>query len=169
VSELNLKPGTYRIRAAADNPRVGKTGSVFTDVDVPDFAKARLSMSGLALASTPRWAAFPKERLSSLLPLAPSTRRHFSSSDVIELFAMLHQGKGAAPAAVDLRVEVVDERGARVFERASVVEAAQFGAGGAGMPLRFAPSTFSRGRYLLTLHASLAGHSVERQVSFQID
>ena len=61
VSELNLKPGTYRIRAAADNPRVGKTGSVFTDVDVPDFAKARLTMSGLALVSTPRWAAFPKE------------------------------------------------------------------------------------------------------------
>ncbi len=169
VSELNLKPGAYRIRAAADNPRVGKTGSVFTDVDIPDFAKARLTMSGLALGTSPSWAAFPQGRLSPLLPLAPTTRRHFSSSDVIELFAMLHQGTGATPAAVDLRVEVVDERGTRVFERASVVAAAQFSASGAGVPLRFAPSTFSRGRYLLTLHASLAGHSVERNVSFQVD
>jgi VWFA-related protein len=169
VSELRLKPGTYRIRAAAQNPRLGKTGSVFTDVDVPDFAKARLTMSGLALVSTPRWAAFPKDRLSSLLPLAPSTRRHFSSSDVIELFAMLHQRGGAAPAAVDLRVTIVDERGARVFERASVVEAAAFAEGGAGVPLRFAPSTFTRGRFLLTLHASLAGHSVERSLTFQVD
>jgi VWFA-related protein len=169
VSQLRLRPGTYRIRAAADNARLGTSGSVFADVDVPDFAKARLTMSGLALATTPRWAAVPKDRLASLLPLAPSTRRHFSSSDVIDLFAMLHQGKGADPAAVEVRVAVVDERGARVFERAGLVEAARFAETGAGFPLRFAPSTFTRGRFLLTLHASLAGHSVERSLTFQID
>jgi VWFA-related protein len=169
VSQLHLRPGTYRIRAAADNARLGKSGSVFTDVDVPDFAKARLTMSGLALASTPRWAAVPKGRLASLLPLAPSTRRHFSRSDLIELFAMLHQGMGAAPAAVDVRVAIVNERGAKVFEHAAAVEAAQFGVMGAGVPLRFPPSTFGRGRYLLTLSASLPGHSVERSLTFQID
>ena len=169
VSELRLKPGTYRIRAAADNPRLGKTGSVFADVDVPDFAKARLTMSGLALATTPRWAAFPQGRLSSLLPLAPSTRRHFASSDVIELFAMLHQKRGAAPVAVDLRVAIVDERGTRVLELASVVEAARFGESGAALPFRFPPSAFTRGHYLLTLRASLPGHAVERHLTFQVD
>jgi hypothetical protein len=50
VTEFGLPPGRYQIRvASADATR---SGSVVYDLDVPDFRKEALTMSGVALTST---------------------------------------------------------------------------------------------------------------------
>ena len=52
VSRLALKPGRYEVRVALD-AAPNQRGSVYTFVDVPDFAKQPLSLSGLVLAVSP--------------------------------------------------------------------------------------------------------------------
>jgi len=46
-SRLTVRPGRYEIRVGAEVS--GSAGGVFTPVEVPDFSKARLSLSGLVL------------------------------------------------------------------------------------------------------------------------
>jgi hypothetical protein len=52
-SLLTLTPGRYQLRIAARSATLGRTGSVYADLDVPDFSKAPLSLSGVALDVTP--------------------------------------------------------------------------------------------------------------------
>ncbi len=52
LSRLPLKPGRYEIRVGVEAGD-GRTGSVYTYADVPDFRKNGLSLSGLVLNVTP--------------------------------------------------------------------------------------------------------------------
>ena len=47
-----LVPGRYQLRIGARDPNTGKTGTVFYDVTVPDFAKTPVAMSGVLLAAS---------------------------------------------------------------------------------------------------------------------
>ena len=51
--DSTLKPGRYQLRFATHNAALEKSGSVYVDVDVPDFAKEQLSLSGVVLATDP--------------------------------------------------------------------------------------------------------------------
>jgi VWFA-related protein len=58
LSRIELRPGRYEIRLAAREVGSGRTGSVYTFVDVPDFRRAALSLSGVAIETSPapgRW------------------------------------------------------------------------------------------------------------------
>jgi hypothetical protein len=50
LTRLDLAPGRYQLRAAAESALQGKAGSIFYDLEVPDFARGSLSLSGVALA-----------------------------------------------------------------------------------------------------------------------
>ena len=50
-SRLKLPPGRYQLRMAARETGGGRVGSVTYDLDVPDFTKAPLTMSGILIAS----------------------------------------------------------------------------------------------------------------------
>jgi len=54
VSEMELPEGRYQIRVAGGADR--NSGGVVYDLDVPDFSKQPLTMSGLTLAATPAQA-----------------------------------------------------------------------------------------------------------------
>ena len=51
--ETTLPPGRYQMRIAAGNQQT-KSGSVVYDIDVPDFSKDQLAMSGVAIGSQRR-------------------------------------------------------------------------------------------------------------------
>ena len=91
VTDLQLPPGMYQIRAAAGN-RTNKAGSVVTDIEVPDFRSAPLTMSGVSLNSTGQRAALTVRAGTPRAPLpsAPTTSREFSSDDTIEVFAEVY-------------------------------------------------------------------------------
>ncbi len=51
ASRIDLKPGRYSLRIGLRSAATGKSGSVYTDVVVPDFGKDLLSLSGLLLTA----------------------------------------------------------------------------------------------------------------------
>jgi VWFA-related protein len=137
VSDMELPPGRYQIRVAGGANRIG--GSVVYDLEVPDFSKGPLTMSGLLLATAG----------TNLLPtVAPvtdkkkvKTRRCDSneciSADVREVplvafspatLASTHPLRNALPAppttvrefrqteAVTVFAEVYDNRPARALQ-----------------------------------------------------
>jgi hypothetical protein len=53
LSRVELRPGRYQLRIAADHPALKKSGSVYCDVEIPDFSKTGLWLSVCVLSSTP--------------------------------------------------------------------------------------------------------------------
>ena len=71
LSRLNVPPGRYQLRVGAHDVAGGALGSVLYDLDVPDFEKAPLAMSGLVLtsaASSLSPTAKPDADLRQVLP-----------------------------------------------------------------------------------------------------
>jgi VWFA-related protein len=54
LSSLVLKPGRYQLRLSAHVGAQGKTGSVYYDIDVPDFSARPLSLWALRRSCAPR-------------------------------------------------------------------------------------------------------------------
>jgi Raf kinase inhibitor-like YbhB/YbcL family protein len=74
VSALALAPGSYEIRVGVQLSD-GAAGSVHTFVDIPDFAREPLSMSGVRLHVLPEEPSAPRDEIDGVLPFAPTARR----------------------------------------------------------------------------------------------
>jgi hypothetical protein len=46
LTRIDLRPGRYTVRIGAHNTAIDKSGSVFVDIDVPDFSKIRCRCQG---------------------------------------------------------------------------------------------------------------------------
>lgn len=164
---MPLPPGRYQLRVAARSALSGKSGSVFRDLDVPDFSRPAVRLSQIALARTPPLATAGTEVLQDLLPIAPTAEREFATFDSLTAFVQVHnppvKGAGSHPAPVVLASTIVDERGATVFEREELLEPEPgrlTNLDGAGFRLDLPAellSSLGPGQYLLTIAARLAG------------
>ncbi|HUG54564.1 MAG TPA: VWA domain-containing protein [Vicinamibacteria bacterium] len=96
LSWLDLAPGRYQIRVASRALNAETSGSVFYDLEVPEFGKPPLTMSGLVVTSAAA-GAIPTtgslERLEDVLPAPPTTWRAFSTLDTIALMAELYDAE----------------------------------------------------------------------------
>ncbi|MEO5742900.1 MAG: VWA domain-containing protein, partial [Vicinamibacterales bacterium] len=116
---LNLPPGRYHLRIGAREAVGGLTGSVFYDLDVPDFRKEKLMLGGLVLASasgqeTPSIQADPV--LSKVLPGAATTRREFSRRDLLALYTEVYDNIGTDQARrIDIAARLLSDKGTQVF------------------------------------------------------
>jgi VWFA-related protein len=91
TGQANLPPGRYQLRVAVATG-AGEAGSTVYDLDVPDYAKAPLTMSGLVLSSlaasqTPTMA-LNAGGLAFLSP--PVATRSFSQSDQLTVFGEVY-------------------------------------------------------------------------------
>ncbi len=66
-ARLDLEPGRYEIRLARHNPEINLTGSVFQDVEVPDFTRDGVRLSGVVIA-TPRAGLLGPDRAAGRRP-----------------------------------------------------------------------------------------------------
>jgi hypothetical protein len=154
LSQLNLPPGRYQVRVAAGNS-TGKAGSVVYDLEVPDFAKAPLAMSGLALTSTAAAETptiRPKDPLGQFLPGPATAQRTFSPAETLTLFGELYENaRNGQPHMVDITTELRAE-GGRVV-RSSTEERAstelQGASGGYGFNARVALDDVPPGLYVI--------------------
>jgi VWFA-related protein len=154
LSQIALPPGRYQLRVAAGTP-TGKVGSVLYDLDVPDFYKSPLTMSGVALtaASSAQVATItPKDPLAGLLPGPPTTAREFARGDELRLFAEFYENaRNAPPHVLDFRAEL-RAGGGRVV-RASADERSSSeldkGTGGYGFEARLPLADIEPGLYVL--------------------
>ena len=167
VARLALKPGRHEIRVAAENVTRGTSGSVYTYVDVPDFDKARVSISGIVLG--PIGVATSKSGpLGDLLPLRPVAAREFATTDRIAAFVRVYQGSGeSAPATLTTRI--VDGRNQSVFEQlAPLFDAPGPGPRSADYEVALPLAKLSPGDYLLTFQAGGQKPAASRDVRFTV-
>jgi VWFA-related protein len=158
-----LKPGRFEVRFAAESE--GRAGSVFVDVEVPDFSKQDLALSGVLVERAPFRPAANPEELASVTNVKPTAARSFSRGDRIRASLRVYQ-KDKQPVHVIARV--VNEHNESVFGRTEDVEAAAFTNGAADYQLDVPIADFPPGQYLLTIEAAAAGKLLTRDVRFAL-
>jgi len=169
VSRLELKPGRYEVRTAVEDTASGRSGSVYTDVDVPDYQQSPVALSGLLLSVTPGGSVFPEAPLAGLASVVPTTRRVFDATDRVSAFVRLHQGVTRALVPGYMVAEILDGRDTSVYRQETRLVAGAFGSSRAvdfsvDLPVdRLAP-----GEYVLGVEARHGNDSARRDVRFTV-
>lgn len=158
LTELRLQPGRYQIRAVVGN-RINKAGSVVYDIEVPDFSKGPLVMSGVALTSKAASQALtvrPKDPLRDFLPGPATSIREFDATDTIALFAEVYENlRTPAAHTLDLKATLRADDG-RVIQTTSEQRSStelQGSAGGYGFRPELSLEGAEPGLYVIHLEA----------------
>ena len=176
VRRLTLPPGRYQIRVAAKESNGRSVGTVTQLLDVPDFSKSALQLSGIAMTSISA-SRIPTgnsdAQLKDVLPAAPSARREFPVGDTLAIFAEVYDNQPTPPHRVSISSAILAEDGREMFsatdERSS--EDLQGKKGGYGYTREFPLGQLPRGRYVLRVSArALTGNggTTTREVEFRI-
>ncbi len=169
LSRLDLKPGRYQVRVGADSALAHKSGSVYLDLDVPDFTSSRGALSGLVLSVTPGPLASPADRFAALLPLVPTTMRGFTASDQVVAFLRVYQGEHQAAGPVAVNARITDSTNAVVFETpGTVTPVAAGGVRVADYRLTLPIGALAPGLHLLTIEAKIGKDTLRRESRFAV-
>ena len=168
--KLSLAPGRYEIRLHATSALLSKSGTVFADLEVPDFTRAPVVMSGIALGRRPIPDTPRKDVLATLLPIVQTSGRDFAPSEAVAVFSRVFQGGAAAVAPVTLGVLVLDMNDKRVFEETTTMPVTAFGDGRAASHALDLPlEKMQHGPHLLSITATLpSGTSSRRDLVFRV-
>jgi VWFA-related protein len=122
ITAMELPPGRYQIRVAAGTSGSRRAGSTIADLEVPDFAKGALALSGISIAaasSSQSVTATLRASLPAGLPSAPTTVRDFPAGDTISVYTEAYANfRRRTGETVSLRTELRDPSG-RVVRAAS--------------------------------------------------
>jgi VWFA-related protein len=177
LNRLELPPGKYQLRIAAHDSAGGNVGSVQYDLDVPDYAKAPFSISGLVLTSA-SGSALPTvkadEQLKPMLPGPPIARRSFPQNDEVALFTEVYDNAGATPHKVDITTTVTTDEGRVLFKTEETRDSTDLGGkrGGYGYTTRVPMKDLAPGSYVLKVEAkSRLGNTnpVARELQFTVE
>ena len=176
LSRIELPPARYQIRVGVHESNGGAVGSVPVDVEVPDYSKAPLAMSGLVLTSSsaPRLVTLkPDPQLKDALPLPPVASRSFTGADTLHVFAEVYARPAKTAQDVDLVVTVREAQtdGATVFTRSETIpvnigQGLQTSPHRTDLPLR----DIKAGSYILRVEATSrsGGHRAVRELPFSV-
>jgi VWFA-related protein len=165
---ITLPPGRYQVRVGVREAGGGDVGTVFYDLDVPDFTKNDLSISGMLLTSaTSKLVQTPEPDqavTAEMLPLPATSRREFIQADELALFAEVYDNIGSnKPHKVDISTRLVAEDGREVFKADETRDSSELKdskkGGGYGHASRIQLKDVNPGRYLLTVDALPRDHS----------
>jgi VWFA-related protein len=175
-SRLKLPPGRYQVRMAARETGGGRVGSVTYDLEVPDFTKEPLMMSGVVIASADAQAlmtAKADDELRKLLPRPATASRVFRAGDTLSTFAEIYDNQPQPPHKVDITTSVLTDEGRVVFNIAEERNSTELQgkSGGYGVTSQIPLAGFAPGLYVLKIEAvSRAGKPVtaSREVPFRV-
>jgi hypothetical protein len=125
---IDVQPGRYEFRVSATSAKLGKGGSVYLGVDVPDFRSAPIVLGGLSVGyaegarvaiapPTPSPAQrgarviTPAPDVRPALPFPPTLDREFAAADTLRVHA---EGTSRAGAALTATIDIVDTAGKNV-------------------------------------------------------
>lgn len=176
MRRLEVPPGRYQLRVGVRATGSGAVGSVLTDLDVPDFSKASLAMSGLVLTSASASqipTANPDPDFKAVMPGSPVATREFPQNDTLVVFAEVYDNLTKTPHRVSIKSAVLADNGTVVFqsegERRS--EELKGASGGYGHTATIPLKGIAPGRYVLRVEARTLlsdGASASREVEFRI-
>jgi VWFA-related protein len=120
LSAVDVVPGRYQFRLAGRAVNTGSAGSVFYDLDVPEFSKEPLILSGLVLTSAsaglvPTAGSVPL--LKDVLPGPPTATRAFYPVDRLALFTEIYDGD-TTPHTVDILTTLTGMDGSVAYRAA---------------------------------------------------
>ena len=168
ASRLVVPPGRYEIRAAIEDATLDRTGSVYTYVDVPDFARAAVSLSGMLIEAAAERAR-PGAPLIDAVPVAPTARRQFSRSEHVTAFVREYQGVGRRFIPGYAVVRITDSADRRVYEQQQRIEPLP----GTQQPLDFRLDVplarLQPGPHLLTFEVRHGNETARRDVKFDVE
>jgi VWFA-related protein len=170
LARLDLPPGRYQLRVAAESALAGRSGSVYVEAVVPNFAREPLSLSGVVLSATGGAPSMPAGAFHPLVPLDPTSRRSFSAADQVRAFVQVYQGSSGRLQPVDLEIRITDARDSVVSRTRESLAPDRFAGDHRGADYGFEVplSRLQPGRYLLTVEVSRGGRSVKRDIPFDI-
>jgi VWFA-related protein len=176
ISRLNLPPGRYQLRIAGRAAEAQRVGSVYYDLEVPDFSKPPLAMSGIVLTSARAGVVptpSPDEELRKALPGPPTTARAFMPDDELALLAEIYDNQASRAHKVNVSTTVWAEDGRTVFKHADERSSTELGgkSGGYGYTVRIPLKGLAPGIYVLRVEAqSTLGRNevVSRELEFGV-
>ena len=162
---VSLPPGRYHMRIGAREAVGGLTGSVFYDVEVPDFRKEKLMLGGILLASasgqdTP--SIQPDPVVAKVMPAPATSRREFPRRDLLAVYTEVYDNIESTQARhIDIAARLISENGTEVF----AVRDDLTNGGAAQKPwnlyaykTEFALKDIPPGRYALRVEAQVRGN-----------
>ena len=173
---LDLSPGRYQLRVAAKASNGNAVGSLAYDIEVPDFSKPSLAMSGIAVMANAAARILtppPVKEFNDVLPVAATALRDFPAGDILSLFTEIYDNRAGTPHAVEIRTTVTADDGKVVFTAADQrrSEEIQGKAGGFGHTVKVPLAGYRPGRYVLRIEAKSQlsdGGSAARELEFRI-
>lgn len=169
LTPIGLKPGRYNVRLSAHSVGLDRTGSVYTDVIVPDFSKEKLSLSGVVVSADPTLVAAPRDALASIIPVVPTSRRDFERGDRATAFLRIYRSRKESQT-VEITARVTDANGREVTSERASLGAERFTG-----PHRSADFSYQLplqrirpGAHLLTIEATAAGATARRDIRFSV-
>ncbi len=173
---FEVAPGTYHVRIGARESGGGSVGTVTMDIEVPDFSKDPLVMSGIVLTSSAANATptiRPDEQLKDVLPAPPTTVREFSREDEIATFAEVYDNQTRTAHRVEIKTSVLADDGKVVFNMAEERRSEEIGpsGGGYGATAKIPLKALTPGRYVLRVEARTLlsdGGTATRDVEFRV-
>jgi VWFA-related protein len=169
LSRLDLRPGSYEIRVAAEDERSGRNGRVFRGVEVPDLQRLELSVSDLMFEVRPAPLSVADAAFDGLLPIRPTTLRTFGRDEPVRVVTRMFGSGRQLRSDVTARLVVVDDEGRRAVERARTITRDSFGsAGWADAVFELGDAGLPAGSYLVTVQVSVDGHSASASARMDI-
>jgi hypothetical protein len=161
VRQISVAPGRYQLRVAAQDTSKSKQGTAILDIDVPDFSKPDIALSGVALATNadPSVATGSAPEVLNFgggLPGAPSTLREFPANSEIAAFVEVYDNKPAPPHRLDVTATVKADDGRVVFTHNQEYSSDELHGqpGGFGFSARVPLTGWTPGVYVLTISAT---------------
>ncbi len=173
---LDLPPGRYQLHVAIREANGGAIGSIRADLDVPDFTKGPLGMSGIVVTSSGAAAmttANPDAAFKAVLPGPATATREFARSETLSLFAEIYDNQTAAPHKVAIKTSVMADNGQVAFTAGDERSSAdlQGHKGGYGYTAAIPLSALPPGRYVLRVEAQTQlsnGGTAARELEFRV-
>ncbi len=162
---MTLPPGRYQLRIGVREDGGGEMGSVFHDLQVPDYTANGLAMSGLVLTADSTRLQFTAQPDSEMpagtLPSPATSRRTFGQDDVLTAFAEVYENLSSrTPPRLEIVTTLTGADGVAAFSsRESMDVAADAGTkGGRIQVMKQIPLKSVRpGPYTLRMEARALG------------
>ncbi len=173
LTKTDLQPGRYQLRVAVGSQQRG--GSVLLDLDVPDFSKKELTMSGLLFRgpAEPEGVFLPTgDPLEAIARRGPTTSRVFRNSDIVTVYAEVYEATGGRPHNIEVNAVLRSEAG-KVIPVASATRSSD-DVKKAGdllrVELQLPLTELPPGRYVFSLEAksTAGGDTISRTVPFRM-
>jgi VWFA-related protein len=157
LESVMLLPGRYQLRVSARSQDASVGGSVYLTIDVPDFAKTPLAITGLLLGE-----GDTRRRDLGALPFAPTLDRAFGATARLRVAFDV----GRQPQMGDARavVEILSAAGAIVQK----VDDRTLPPGSGHVEAPFALAGLAPGTYILRFTATSGASSAREEIGFQI-